>query len=175
MKKKIVFISLLIFFILLIIPSIPALEFNVLLQTQKQNIINNIQNSDFIEFKEEIREKKIFKNKIINSDITNFFKEYQKKIRENPSQSKCIISMIILISLIRIFGKIGELILKIFEPVIDIFISILTIIARIIIAIITPIVKLIILGLIAYFSIAAIIDVFFLFVFLLLIFLQGGY
>ena len=63
MKKKIAFISILIFFILLIVPSIPALEFNVSLKAQKQYIINKIQNLDINDFKEEIEKKKSFKNR----------------------------------------------------------------------------------------------------------------
>ena len=176
MKKKIIIWSLFVFFILIMTPSISAVEFDAAMGENKQRFINDIRKIDMSEFKERIQKIGIHKlrKEIRNINVKSSFEKWEEKLGNNPAQPQCIITFMALLIIINLFGKIVGLIFSIIAPLLDILIVILSRIANLIIAIITPIIKITIAGLIAYFSIAAIIDLFFLSIFLLLILLRGG-
>jgi len=54
-KTKIVVGSLLAVFLLMMLPSVPAVEFNTVVETNKSNLLEEIQNIDIDELKEKLK------------------------------------------------------------------------------------------------------------------------
>ena len=176
MKKKIIFGSILSVFILMILPSIPAVEYDVAVKANESRFIDGIQNIDVAEFKEKIQNMDIheFREEIKNIDVRSAVEGLKEILKDNPAQPQCIVTLMALIILLMVLGAIVGSIFAAVSAVIDIVSILLVRIAALAFAILKPIIKLTVLGLVAYFTIAAIIDLSFLCFFLLLILLTGG-
>jgi len=176
MKKKIIFASVLSVFILMLLPSIPAVEYDVAIKANETSFIDRIQNINMAEFKEKIQNMDIheFREKIKNIDARSAIEELKEISEDNSAQPQCVILFITLIVLLKVFGTIIGLIFAAVGVIVDIIGILLVKIVALAFAILKPIIKLTVLGLMAYFTIAAIIDLSFLCFFLLLIILTGG-
>ena len=115
----------------------------------------------------------ILSGEIKNIDMRNALEELTEKLKDNLTQPQCIILFIALITFLQKFGKILSFIFAIVSAVIDTFGTILGKLTALTIAMLKPIIKITVFGLMAYFSIAAIIDTSFLCIFILLIILAG--
>ena len=75
MRKKIVFGSLFAVFMLMMLPSIPAVEFNTVVESNRSQIIEQIRNMNIDEFRERIRDLDIeeLKEKIKTIEIDSAF------------------------------------------------------------------------------------------------------
>ena len=96
MKKKIIFGSLLAVFLLFMLPSVPAVEFNAAVEANESRIIEHIQAIDISELRKEIK----------NIDVTGLFGEIKDELKENDIQPQCFtIIMSIIKMILRIIGK----------------------------------------------------------------------
>jgi len=176
MKKKIIFGSILSVFILMLLPSIPAVEYDVAVKANERSLIYELQGIDVTDFKERIQKINIneFREELKNIDIRNAVEELNEKIKDNPAQHQCIITFLSLILILKVFGSIIGLIFAAVSAIVDVSSAILGKIITLTLTILKPIVKLTILSLILYFAIAALIDLAFFCIFFLLILLTGG-
>ena len=176
MKKKIIFGSILSVFILMVLPSIPALEYDTAVKANKSSLINELQCIDMTEFKERTQKINInqMREKLKNINVKNVVEELKEKINDNPVQPQCIVTFIALILLLKVFGFIIGLIFAAVSTIVDLASAILGKIVTLALTILKPVVKLAVLSLIVYFVVAAFIDLAFLCMFLLLIILTGG-
>jgi hypothetical protein len=153
-------------------PSIPAIEYSVSIDAKETNIITKIQNFNIKKYHENIKNFNMPESRkdIRNLKISSFIEKLKEKQIDNLDNSKCIVLLLnFIIFLFNIFEKILNFVFGIISTIIDVIIIILSKIISLTIALITPIIKLVVIGFIAYFTIAALIDISFLFVFLLLI------
>ena len=176
MKKKIIFGSMLSVFILMMLPSIPAVKYDVAVKANESSLIDELQDIDVTDFKERIQKINIheLREELKNINIKNAVEELKEKIKENPAQPQCIVTFMALILLLKVFGSIIGLIFAAVSAIVDVASIILNKIIVLALTILKPIVKLTILSLIVYFLIAALIDLAFLCMFLLLKLLTGG-
>jgi len=176
MKKKIIFGSILSVFILMLLPSIPAVEYDVAVKANERSLIYELQGIDVTDFKERIQKINIYelREELKNIDIRNIVEELNEKIKDNPIQNQLIITFMALILILKVFGSIIGLIFTAVSAIVDVASAILGRIITLALTILKPIVKLTIVGLIVYFAIAALIDLAFLCMFFLLIILTGG-
>ena len=74
MKRKIIFGSLLSVFLMLMIPAVPAVEYNNVLEASESRLLAEIKNMDIRELKERIQDlnTKQLKEKILNIDVNEF-------------------------------------------------------------------------------------------------------
>ena len=82
MKKGILLGSILSVFLILMIPSIPAIEYNNVLDENKSNIINRIQNSEFNDSIQKLKDNRLLNN-ILNA-IKNIFYSLNEKFFDDP-------------------------------------------------------------------------------------------
>jgi len=176
MKQKIIFGSILSVFILMVLPSIPAVEYDAAIEANESVFIDKLQGIDVTDFKEGIQKINIqeLREELKNIDVRNAFEELKEKIKDNPAQPQCIVTFIALILLLKLFRSIIGLIFDAISVIVDAASVILEKIVTLTFAILKPIIKLTVLSLIAYFVIAAMIDLAFLCMFLLLTILTGG-
>lgn len=85
MKRKIIFGSLLSVFLMLMIPSVPAVEYNNVLEASESRLLAEIKNMDIRELKERIQDlnTKQLKEKILNIDVNEFKEKIQNRDIEN--------------------------------------------------------------------------------------------
>ncbi len=96
MKKKIIFGSLLAVFLLSMLPSVPAVEFNAAVEANESRIIAHIQAIDISELREEIK----------NIDVNGLFGEINGELKENDILPQCFTIILLIIKLfLRIIGK----------------------------------------------------------------------
>lgn len=96
MKRKIIFGSLLAVFLLSMLPSVPAVEFNAAVEANESRIIENIQAIDIFELREEIK----------NIDVNELFGEIKGELKENGILPQCFTIILLIIKLfLRIIGK----------------------------------------------------------------------
>ena len=176
MKQKIIFGIILSVFILMVLPSIPAVEYDAAVKTNESSLIDELQGIDVTDFKERIQEINIheLREELKNIDLKNAVEELKERIKDNPAQPQCIVTFIALILLLKLFRSIIGLIFDAISAIVDAASVILEKIVALTFAMLKPIIKLTILSLIAYFVIAAMIDLAFLCFFLMLIILTGG-
>jgi len=176
MKQKIIFESILSVFILMVLPSIPAVEYDAAVKANRSSLIDELQVIDVTDIKERIHKINIheLREEIKNIDVKNAVEELKEKIKDNPVQPVCIVTFIALILLLKVFGSIIGLIFAAVSAIVDVASAILGKIVTLAITILKPVVKLAVLSLIVYFVVAALIDLSFLCMFLLLIILTGG-
>ncbi|MCK5258699.1 MAG: hypothetical protein KAJ69_04195 [Thermoplasmatales archaeon] len=176
MKQKIIVVSILSVFILMVLPSIPAVEYDVAIKANESSLIDELQGIDVTDFKERIQKINIheLREELKNIDVRSAVEGLKGKIRDNPAQPQCIVTFIALILLLKLFGSIIGLIFAAVSAIVDAASIILGKIVTLTFAILKPIIKLTVLSLIAYFVIAGMIDLAFLCMFLLLIILTGG-
>ena len=176
MKQKIIFGIILSVFILMVLPSIPAVEYDAAVKANESSLIDELQGIDVTDFKERIQKINIheLREELKNIDLKNAVEELKEKIKDNPAQPQCIVTFIALILLLKLFGSIIGLIFAAVSVIVDAASVILGKIVALTFAILKPIIKLTVLSLIVYFTIASIIDLSFLCMFLLLILLTGG-
>ena len=127
MKRKIIFGSVLSICILLLLPSVPAVEYNVALDSNESNIFDKVtqikinindlkeklKDNDIRELKEIVRniDFKKLKEKINDIEIQNVINELNSKLTDQKVEPKCIISLtllktiLVVISLIVSFGS----------------------------------------------------------------------
>ena len=175
MKQKIIFGIILSVFILMVLPSIPAVEYDAAVKANESSLIDELQGIDMTDFKERIQKINIheLREELKNIDLKNAVEELKEKIKDNPAQPQCIVTFIALILLLKVFGSIIGLIFTAVSTIVDIASAILGKIVTLAFTILKPIVKLAVLSLIVYFVVAALIDLAFLCIFLLLIILTG--
>ena len=79
MNKKIIFGSLLSVFIIFILPSVPAVEYNATLESNEPGVINEIKYKDIKDFEERFKniDHEELKERIKNSDL----RELKEKIQ----------------------------------------------------------------------------------------------
>ncbi len=176
MKQKIIFGSILSVFILMILPSIPAVEYDAAVEANESNIIDKLQDISVTDFKEMIQKMNMpeLRDGLKKIIVKNEFEGFKEKIKDNPAQPQCIVTFIALILLLKLFGSIIGSIFAAVSAIVDIASAILGKIISLAITILKPIVKLTVLSLIAYFVIAASIDLIFLFVFIIFKILTRG-
>ena len=96
MKRKIIFGSLLAVFLLSMLPSVPAVEFNAAVEANELRIIENIQAIDISELRKEIK----------NIDVNDLFGESKDELKENDILPQCFLIILLIIKLfLRIIGK----------------------------------------------------------------------
>jgi hypothetical protein len=96
MKRKIIFGSLLAVFLLSMLPSVPAVEFNAAVEANESRIIEHIQAIDISKLREEIK----------NIDVNDLFGEIKGELKENNIQPQCFTIILLIIKLfLRIIGK----------------------------------------------------------------------
>ena len=175
MKQKIIFGIILSVFILMVLPSIPAVEYDAAVKANESSLIDELQGIDVTDFKERIQKINIheLREELKNIDLKNAVEELKEKIKDNPAQPQCIVTFIALILLLKVFGSIIGLIFAAVSAIVDVASAILGKIVSLAFTILKPIVKLAVLSLILYFVVAALIDLAFLCIFLLLIILTG--
>lgn len=176
MKQKIIVGSILSVFILMVLPSIPAVEYDAAVNANESSLIDELQGIDVTDFKEGIQKINIheFREEIKNIDVRSAVEELKEILRDNPAQPQCIVTLMALIILLMVLGAIIGSIFAAVSAIVDVASVILGKIIALAFTILKPIVKLTVLSLIAYFVIAALIDLAFLCMFLLLIILTGG-
>ena len=129
MNKKIIFGSLLSVFIIFILPSVPAVEYNATLESNELGVINEIKCKDIKDFEErfknidheELKERiknsdlRELKEKIQNIDINSVYKELKVKLKDYSAEPKFIIISLVVIrvilTLIRTIVNLGYTIL----------------------------------------------------------------
>jgi len=175
MKQKIIFGIILSVFILMVLPSIPAVEYDAAVKANESSLIDELQGIDVTDFKELIQKINIheLREELKNINIKNAVEELKEKIKDNPAQPQCIVTFIALILLLKVFGSIIGLIFAAVSAIVDVASAILGKIVTLAFTILKPIVKLTGVSLIVYFVVAALIDLAFLCIFLLLIILTG--
>jgi len=128
MRKKIIFGSLLAIFLMLMIPSISAIEYNTVIDANESYIIEKIQKMDISESKGIIKD----------IDINNILKQMKEKLNNEEPKPQFIFSLLfILIAIIAtvlaiIASTIGLILTKISQVVFQILGSIFTGIGQII-------------------------------------------
>ena len=177
MNKKILIMSILSIFILVLLPSIPAVEYNISYDVNKKYIIDSFLSNSLSQFDEKLKGYKINsiidKNNILN--IKSIINEYREN-HNDKTQPQCIILTFIFLKIIfKVIGSIIAIITATVSKIIDLSISIIKRIINLILTIVKPMIKIIILFLIFYFIAAAVIDFIFLVVFLILSVIPGGY
>ena len=96
MKRKIIFGSLLAVFLLSMLPSVPAVEFNAAVEANELRIIENIQAIDISELRKEIK----------NIDVNDLFGEVKDELKENDILPQCFSIILLIIKLfLRIIGR----------------------------------------------------------------------
>lgn len=97
MKRKIIFGSLLAVFLLSMLPSVPAVEFNAAVEANESRIIEHIQTISIPKLREEIK----------NIDVEDLFGEVKDELKENDIQPQCFTIILLIIKLfLRIIGRI---------------------------------------------------------------------
>ena len=84
MRKKIIFGSLLAVFLMLMIPSISAIEYNTVLDVNESYIIEKIQKMDISELK----------GKIQDIDIFNILRQMKEKLNNEEPKPQFIFSLL---------------------------------------------------------------------------------
>ena len=116
MIKKIVIGCLLSVFVLMMLPSIPALEFNIVKDVNEERIYDELQNMDI---------KELIK-KIKNIDID----ELKGKLSDNPALPQCfaipyaIIALVILCVIFGVLGAIGVTVGLILSVIISLIVGV---------------------------------------------------
>ena len=176
MKQKIIVVSILSVFILMVLPSIPAVEYDVAIKANESNLIDELQGIDVTDLKERIQKINIYKSReeLKNIGVGSAIGGLKGKINDNPVQPQCIVTLMVLIILLKVLGGIIGSIFAAVSAIVDVASVILGKIVALALAVIKPIIKLTLLSLIAYFVIAGIIDLVFLCMFIPLIILTGG-
>ena len=178
MKQKIMVVSIISVFILMVLPSIPAVEYDVTIKANESNLIDELQGLDVTDLKERIQKINIYKSReeLKNIGVGSAIGGLKGKINDNPVQPQCIVTLIliVLIILLKVLGGIIGSIFAAVSAIVDVASVILGKIVALALAVIKPIIKLTLLSLIAYFVIAGIIDLVFLCMFIPLIILTGG-
>ena len=96
MKMKIIFGSLLAVFLLFMLPSVPAVEFNAAAEANESRILEYIQALDISELRKGIK----------NIDVTDLFGEIKSESKENAIQPQFFTIILSIIKMIlRIIGK----------------------------------------------------------------------
>ena len=96
MKRKLIFVSLLAVFLLSMLPSVPAVEFNAAVEANELRIIENIQAIDISELRKEIK----------NIDVNDLFGEVKDELKENDILPQCFSIILSIIKLLlRIIGR----------------------------------------------------------------------
>ena len=117
MKSKIIFGSLLAVFLMMMLPSVPAVEYNTAVEANELLILDELQNID-------LKELKI---KIQNIDI----KSIKEELKDNPALPQCfaipyaIIALIILCLIFGVLGAIGVTVGLILSVIISLLVGIL--------------------------------------------------
>lgn len=163
MNRKIIFVSLLSVFILLLLPSVPAVEYNVALDANESSIIDKIKrikidikdlkerlkNMDRKELNEKIKNinRKELKEKINKIDIKKVRNELRAKLKDQQDEPKCIIiSLIILRILLTIINYIisaGYIIISIILNTLALILNLIVAMINLILVIIVTIIKVI--------------------------------
>ena len=105
MRKKMIFVSLLAVFLMMMLPAVPAVEYNTAIEVNEARLLEEIQNMSIDELKE----------KILNMNVEDEeLKELQKQLNDDTASPQCIRLVLRLIHmLLHIFVKILLLPLKI--------------------------------------------------------------
>jgi len=105
MKKKIIFGSLLAVFLMMMLPAVPAVEYNTAIEVNESRLFEEIQNMNIDELKE----------KILNMNVEDEeLKEFQKQLNDDSASPQCIrLALRLICMLLHIFVKILLLPLKI--------------------------------------------------------------
>ena len=105
MRKKIIFGSLLAAFLMLMIPSISAVEYHTAVEANESRFIDEMQNIDITELKERVKDidanelRKELKNTDINS-VVGKIKEKLNDDNHNPMPTCIITFLLILVAII---------------------------------------------------------------------------
>jgi hypothetical protein len=105
MRKKMIFVSLLAVFLMMMLPAVPAVEYNTAIEVNESRLFEEIQNMNIDELKE----------KILNMNVEDAeLKEFQKQLNDDTASPQRIRLVLRLIRIIlHIFVKILLLPLKI--------------------------------------------------------------
>lgn len=172
MKQKILYGTIFTIIIILLVPSIPAIEYNSSIRTIDSDNITKIKNRDLKELLTTIKKNEIYK---FREGIKNIdFRSTVEKLKDHSAQPQCIIILMTIKILVKVFGSIMGVIINGISSIIDIIVLIISKIIEIAFAILKPIIKLTVLALIIYFIVIAIIDLSFLSFFIFLILLGRG-
>ena len=176
MKQKIIFTSILSIFIIMVMPSIPAIEFDAHVKANESILINELQGIEIRDFKERIQKINIheFREGLKDIDVKLTVQVLKGKIKDNTAQPQCIFTLMALIMLLKVLGTIIGSIFAAVSVIVDVVGVILGKIVALTLTVLKPIIKLAVLSLITYFVIAGTIDLSFLCIFILLIILTGG-
>jgi len=105
MKKKLIFGSLLAVFLLAMLPSVAAVEFNAAVEANESRILDEFQNMNIDELKEKILKMNVEEEQL---------KELQKQLKDDTASPQCMrLALKLMCMLIHIFVKILLLPLKI--------------------------------------------------------------
>ncbi len=123
MKKKIIFGSLLAVFLMMMLPSVPAVEYNTAVEANESRILDELQNIDLEELKVKIQ----------SIDI----KSFKEELKNDPALPQCfaipyaIIALIILCVIFGVLGAIGAIVALIIKIVIALITGSIVIIGKI--------------------------------------------
>jgi len=135
MKSKIIFGSLLAVFLMMMLPSVPAVEYNTTVEANESRILNELRNVDLEELKLNIQ----------NIDI----KSFKEELKDDPTLPQCfaipyaIIALVILCVIFGVLGAIGVTVGLILSVIISIIVGVLGAIGAIVVLIIRIVIALI--------------------------------
>ena len=136
MKRKIIFGSLLAVFLMMMLPSVPAVEYNTAVEANETRILDELQNINLEELKVKIQ----------SIDI----KSFKEELKDDPALPQCFAipyAIIALVILCIIFGVLGALVVTvglILSVIISIIVGVLGAIGAIVGAIVALIIKIVI-------------------------------
>ena len=135
MKKKIIFGSLLAVFLMMMLPSVPAVEYNTTVEANESRILDELQNIDLEELKAKIQ----------SIDIKGF----KEELNNDPALPRCfaipyaIIALVILCVIFGVLGAIGVTVGLILSVIISLIVGVLGAIGSIVVLIIKIVIALI--------------------------------
>ena len=135
MEKKVIFGSLLAVFLMMMLPSVPAVEYNTTVEANESLILNELRHIDLEELKVKIQ----------NIDI----KSFKEELKDDPTLPQCfaiaytIIALVILVVIFGVLGAIGVTVGLILSVIISIIVGVLGAIGAIVVLIIRIVIALI--------------------------------
>jgi len=173
MKKKLVFGSLLSIFVIIMLPTINATEYQTIQDAKYEYLIDVVQdfNREDLDFFEQINEINLIslikenKNEL---DIDFLFNELKQNVLETSSpQPQCFLMFLSLIVILRACFNIINFIFSVITGLLDLAWVFLEKIINSAITLIKTILKVIIVFLIIYVIVTGLIDIFFLFIYII--------
>ena len=135
MKRKIIFGSLLAVFLMMMLPSVPAVEYNTTVEANESRILDELRNIDLEELKVKIQ----------SIDI----KSFKEGLKDDPAIPQCfaiayaIIALVILCVIFGVLGAIGVTVGLILSVIISLIVGVLGAIGAIVALIIKIVIALI--------------------------------